>query len=338
MATQTILTSYFAIVPTPIVLHAPRPNGARQTAARLRTALKQSLLSQFFPNNAMYIGDLGSTQHLDRCRLHQLRKEHEEHRRIVDLNMRPEFLTRGPVRRHRVPQTNIQDPLPFPTPTTDGEQRINAQTVFHQAATAAPVLQALWADDYFARELFYAEPDVVQRHFDTADRAFVANLGPRATSYVQVHGVDGGSLHFSVLPSGNTVPYGPGLDGFNAAVAEDDAAAAEDDAQSSVVEDVPATSDDIFDNADAQSSVSSLSNLSSHDSMPSLIDEDFNDARPQGPSMVLDLSFPLLRRLQELGPPAADESSEDFIVRAGQPLSAFVQEWLQDVPESFLGD
>ncbi|KAJ7458102.1 hypothetical protein FB451DRAFT_1182854 [Mycena latifolia] len=105
----------------------------------------------------MYLGELGSTGHLDQHRLWQFRQEHEEHRRIVELNACPEFLSRGPLRVHRVPQTNIQDPLPFLRPTTPLHYQMNVLAVARQAAAAVPVLQALWADDYFANLMIQLE-------------------------------------------------------------------------------------------------------------------------------------------------------------------------------------
>ncbi|KAJ7477636.1 hypothetical protein FB451DRAFT_1173181 [Mycena latifolia] len=331
---QSLLTDYFAVNLTSLALRAPsRPNPAPRALPRL----SQSVLSQFFPNAAMYLGELGSTGHLDQRRLQQFRQEHEEHRRIVELNARPEFLSRGPLRVHRVPQTNIQDPLPFLRPTTPLHYQMNVLAVARQAAAVAPVLQALWEDDYFARELLHADADVIERHFNTADRAFAASLGPHATAYVAAHGVDGGSLHFLVLPNGVTVPHGPGLDGFNAAVADDDAAAAiQDDAEDSVVEDVPATSDDILDGARSTTSVTSCESLSVHDSMPSLVDDSINDtpaSNPLPPPSARDLASTLRHRINRSHYDTGEEDLSEAISRfLGRPLTDRILTWRQDVP------
>ncbi|KAJ7441216.1 hypothetical protein FB451DRAFT_1414693 [Mycena latifolia] len=292
----------------------------------------------------MYIGELGSTGHLDQRRLRQLRQEHEEHRRIVELNARPEFLTRGPLRVHRVPQTNIQDPLPFPTPTTQLHYQINVHAVARQAAAAAPVLQALWADDYFGRELLYADADVIERHFNAVDRAFTASLGPRATAYVADHGVAGGSLRFWVLPTGVTVLHGPGLDGFNAAMVEDDAAAGQDDPEASFIEDVPATSDDIFDDAEVRSSITSGESLSVHDSMPSLVDDSVNGnadtpppSNPMPPPSASDLASTLRYRINRSRYDTGEEDSSEAISRfLGRPLTDRILSWRQDVPPAII--
>ncbi|KAJ7495167.1 hypothetical protein FB451DRAFT_1163903 [Mycena latifolia] len=111
----SLRTDYFAVNLPSLALHAPsHPNPTPRALPRLC----QSVLSQFFPNAAMYLGELGSTGHLDQHCYQQLRQEYEEHRRIVELNARPKFLSCGPLRVHHVPQTNIQDPLPFLRPTS----------------------------------------------------------------------------------------------------------------------------------------------------------------------------------------------------------------------------
>ncbi|KAJ7453457.1 hypothetical protein FB451DRAFT_1408854 [Mycena latifolia] len=322
---QSLLTSYFPVIPTSVALHTPsRPNRAPRALPRL----SQSVLSQFFLNPAMYIGELGSTGHLDQRRLRQLRQEHEEHCRIVELNARP---------------TNIQDPLPFPTPTMQLHYQINVHAVARQAAAVAPVLQALWADDYFGRELLYMDADVIERHFNAADHAFTASLGLRATAYVTDHGVAGGSLRFWVLPTGVTVPHGPGLDGFNTAVVEDDAAAGQDDPEASFIEDVPATSDDIFDNAEVRSSITSGESLSVHDSMPSLVDDSVNGnadtppSNPMPPPSASDLASTLRYRINRSRYDTREEDSSKAISRfLGRPLMDRILSWQQDVPPAII--
>ncbi|KAJ7447424.1 hypothetical protein FB451DRAFT_1411842 [Mycena latifolia] len=296
---QSLLTSYFPVVPTSVALRAPScPNRAPQAVLRL----SQSVLSQFFPNPAM--------------------QEHKEHRRIVELNARPEFLTRGPLRVHRVPQTNIQDPLPFPTLTTQLHYQINVHAVARQAAAAAPVLQALWADDYFGQELLYADADVIERHFNAADCAFTASLGPRATAYVADHGVAGGSLRFWVLPTRVTVPHGPGLDGFNAAMVEDDAAAGQDDPEASFIEDVPATSDDIFD--DAETTALTVMQIPP-------------PSNPMPPPSASDLASTLRYRINRSRYDTGEEDSSEAISRfLGRPLTDRILTWRQDVPPAII--
>ncbi|KAJ7495168.1 hypothetical protein FB451DRAFT_1163904 [Mycena latifolia] len=113
----SLRTDYFAVNLPSLALHAPsRPNPAPRALPRLC----QSVLSQFFPNAAMYLGELGSTGHLDQRHLWQFRQEHEEHRRIVELNACPELLSRrdghgyGYGYKSVNPDPNPENPNPNP--------------------------------------------------------------------------------------------------------------------------------------------------------------------------------------------------------------------------------
>ncbi|KAJ7448185.1 hypothetical protein FB451DRAFT_1411514 [Mycena latifolia] len=228
-------------------------------------------------------------------------------------------------------------------PTTQLHYQINIHAVARQVATTAPVLQALWADDYFSRELLYADADVIERHFNAVDRAFTASLGPRTTAYVANHGVAGGSLRFWVLPTGVTIPHGPGLDGFNAAVAEDDAAAGQDDPEASFIEDVPATLDDIFDDAEVHSSITSGESLSVHDSMPSLVDDSINGKSclylsfHHQANFISNLASTLCYRINRSHYDTGEEDSSEAISRfLGRPLTDRILTWRQDVPPAII--
>lgn len=133
MSIQTQLTRYFAVAPPPPIAR-PR-GGARAFVGGVRKRLQQALLSQFFPNPGMWIGEIGTTAHL-------------ESRRLRALLMNPKYFPPAPRNYHRVPQTKITEPLPFPTPTTDEERQANAHAIFRQAAAAAEPLKDWWNEDY----------------------------------------------------------------------------------------------------------------------------------------------------------------------------------------------
>ncbi|KAJ6476645.1 hypothetical protein DFH09DRAFT_1108775 [Mycena vulgaris] len=160
-----------------------------------------------------------------------------------------------------------------------------------------------------------------------AEMAFMSLLGPKATEYVRVQGANGGSLFFRVLPRGGLVPWGPGLDRFNSAVAAD-AAAADTGVQDAledttdVAGDVVLSSetdgtcvDDIFD-ASAEDSHSTSATtavtLSSHSSLPSLLDALTDDGGP--PATVFVLNPAQLRHLREISLSGEEhESASDSV-------------------------
>ncbi|KAJ7067708.1 hypothetical protein B0H15DRAFT_958198 [Mycena belliarum] len=298
-ATQTAVTEFFAVVRHLVGRCVPQAPARAPT----RAPRNQSLLSQYFPNEGMYIGEIGSTRHLDRRRL---AREHQEHLRIAEVLTKRELMppTFPPA---RIPETAVKLPLPFDQPTTAIEYKANYKVAATQAAAAAePFLNACYEylNSQEFREAILADPDFFSRHVSEADRAFTATLGPRARAYVD--GPDNG-LQFRVFHDGRMIPLGPGFAALSAAMAADDAAVDSDN--DSVNDSVPLTSDNIFDTIDASSDVSdtSLETLSSHSSIPPLEDMSDHDnssaaSRPPSPPPVLteaDLALRLRRRLEQ---------------------------------------
>ncbi|KAJ6465237.1 hypothetical protein DFH09DRAFT_1112730 [Mycena vulgaris] len=209
------------------------------------------------------------------------------------------------------------------------------QEVFGHAAAAAECMEEFWADEAAMRQMLenvHDTPHTFAELITMSDMAFMSLLGPKATEYVRVQGANGGSLFFRVLPRGGLVPWGPGLDGFNSAVAADaaDAAAADkgvqdalEDAADVAGDVVPSSEtdgtcvDDIFDaSTDESHSTSGTTavTLSSHSSLPSLLDALTDDEGP--PTTVFVLNPAQLRHLREISLSGEEhESASDSVQR-----------------------
>ncbi|KAJ6552470.1 hypothetical protein DFH09DRAFT_1085955 [Mycena vulgaris] len=286
--------------------------------------LRQTFLPDFLYGGAMYRGEF--------------LRELEEHCRAYDLMQMREFMPPPPRAFFRwYPDMNVQGPGPW-----------SPQEVFGHAAAAAEYMGELWADGAALRELrenVHDNPDAFQQLITMSDMAFMSLLGPRATEYVRVEGADGGSLSFRVLPRGGLVPWGPGLDGFNAAVAADaaaDAAApaanagsehasedasdvagdagAEDTADADTDTDATCL-DDLFDApTDSQSTSGTTAvTLSSHPSLPSLLDALTDDEDPRAAVYVLNPAQQ--RHLREFS-----QSGEEH-----EAASNIIQRWVMGV-------
>ncbi|KAJ6538680.1 hypothetical protein DFH09DRAFT_1323632 [Mycena vulgaris] len=298
MLTQAHLTRFFrrASRVTPAI---PRAGSAIRPPIRGVARLRQTFLPDFLYGGAMYRGEF--------------LRELEEHRRAYDLMQMREFMP--------------PPPRAFFSPE-----------VFGHAAAAAEYMGEFWADEAALRELLenvHDNPDAFQQLITMSDMAFMSLLGPRATEYVRVEGVDGGSLSFRVLPRGGLVPWGPGLDGFNAAVAADAAATAanagsehasdvagdagaEDTADADTDTDATCL-DDLFDApTDSQSTSGTTAvTLSSHSSLPSLLDALTDDEGPRAAVYVLNPAQQ--RHLREIlqsgeGHEAASDSIQRWVM------------------------
>ncbi|KAJ6596389.1 hypothetical protein DFH09DRAFT_1305272 [Mycena vulgaris] len=217
----------------------------------------------------------------------------------------------------------------------DAPPRLLLPEVFGHAAAAAECMEEFWADEAAMRQMLenvHDTPHAFAELITMSDMAFMILLGPKATEYVRVQGTNGGSLFFRVLPRGGLVPWGPGLDRFNSAVAADaaDAAAADTGVQGAledaadVARDVVPSSetdgtcvDDIFDaSADDSHSTSGTTavTLSSHSSLPSLLDALTDDGGP--PATVFVLNPAQLRHLREISLSGEEhESASDSVQR-----------------------
>ncbi|KAJ6583571.1 hypothetical protein DFH09DRAFT_1309065 [Mycena vulgaris] len=288
-----------------------------------------TFLPDFLYGGAMYCGEF--------------LRELEEHRRAYDLMQMREFMPPPPrAFFRRYSDMNVQGPGPW-----------SPQEVFGHAAAAAKYMGELWADETALRkplENVHDNPDAFHQLITMSDMAFMSLLGPRATEYVRVEGADGGSLSFCVLPRGGLVPWGPGLDRFNAAVAANAAATAtaanaaataanagsehasedasdvagdagaEDTADADTDTDATCL-DDLFNApTDSQSTSGTTAvTLSLHSSLPSLLDALTDDEGPRTAVYVLNPAQQ--RHLREIL-----QSGEEH-----EAASASIQRWVMGV-------
>lgn len=189
MLTPTFLTLMAVLRQTqlsPAFGLPPRRPAVRRIPPTPPPRLVQAVLSQFFYNLSMYGGDIGFTDHLNA-------------RQLKD-NVLP-----GPRLSRDLPTFKINEPLPFPSPTTEVHRKANVQRVSYHAAAAARPMADYWGEQTLRAsyllpscaasltiltsvkqfmESCQEDPDFLSRHFEQAKVAFYASLGPRASDYL----------------------------------------------------------------------------------------------------------------------------------------------------------
>ncbi|KAJ6534507.1 hypothetical protein DFH09DRAFT_1092099 [Mycena vulgaris] len=273
----------------------------------------QAQLTRFFrraSRAARAVPRAGSATPPANCRIARLRQ-----------TIMPDFLYGG-----AISAGSCQRP---PTPSFAGTPDMNhqgpgpwtPQEAFGHAAVAAKCMEEFWADEAAMRQMLenvHDTPHAFAELITMSDMAFMSLLGPKATEYVRVQRADGGSLFFHVLPRGGLVPWGPGLDGFNSAVAADIAnTAAADTGAQDAVEDAANVAGDVVRLLRPTALVTSGTTavtLSSHSSLPSLLDALTDD---EGlPATVFVLNPAQQRHLQEISLSGEEhESASDSIQR-----------------------
>ncbi|KAJ7097012.1 hypothetical protein C8R43DRAFT_1141623 [Mycena crocata] len=212
----------------------------------------QSLLSQFWPNNAQFRGEaVGETKHLSLWRLQQLIRFGE------------------PARLPTLPADTR--PLPFPTPTTEEEHRANAKQIIEHIAMQLGALRVVWNDNEWAEINAATEDDILADRFDEYTVLWRATLGPHALALAD-------TVHVIFSPAGRflkIVGDPPAVAAFNAAVATDT-----DDADDLASYTERYSGDDSLN--DGLSEYTTLpTSVHTHSSMPDLIpafDEDHSTA------------------------------------------------------------
>ncbi|KAJ7432426.1 hypothetical protein B0H11DRAFT_2260739 [Mycena galericulata] len=250
---QTPLTRFIFYIPA-----APRWDVKRTPMLPRPRKLEQSVLSQYFPNPWMYIGEIGTTNRLDKLRLGLLTTRHV----------------------HRGLPGNDTRPLPFPELADDPRVRAhqireNTRAVVRRAASRAAAFTRFWGDEVQEQEHMDACREIdgyLERHNENALIGFRATLGPRALEYVSTHATSNGDLTLIPLTD-NAVAQGPGLQGYLDAVDEDN----EDTFDNTAASDL--SGDDLpFDSYPDYSTVgTTMDTPSSVDSVPPLLDVESND-------------------------------------------------------------
>ncbi|KAJ7688238.1 hypothetical protein B0H17DRAFT_1135697 [Mycena rosella] len=230
---QTMLEHFFPVTPAPC--RHPRggvfvPFPPEQPHPRPRT---QAVLSQLFPNSAMFLGNWRATSHLQHRLLNHLtvtlqerqllNQDHAAHVRMNELLCDHRHLPPPPCHPAGPPEASFALRLPHDAPSTPQEHQNNARVVMRQAARSAAMFQDFWQEVNLAHEIHnMADTDSRGYSYEMEQRIelFKARLGPATRLYLNTHPV----IYQINIAGGSVRVLSPHYDNYMATVVEDETA------------------------------------------------------------------------------------------------------------------